>query len=169
MMRIHVIEGTKVTAYTAAPARLPKAAKVIRSAEDLDKSGFSPQKLVGLWNGLPDVAPVKKFKDHKTAVHRLWVAFQKLAPVPEATAPSRNRRAAGGKTAERKQREDSKQAQVIAMLRRPTGATLDDLIAATGWQRHTVRGVLSGALKKRLGLTIQSEKTTGSPRTYRIA
>jgi hypothetical protein len=169
MMRIHVIEGTKVTAYTAAPSRLAKAAKVVRSAEDLDKSGFSPQKLVALWNGLAGVAPVKKFKDRKTAVHRLWAAFQKLAPVPEGTAPSRTRRAAGDKTAGGKQREDSKQAQVIAMLRRPTGATLDDLIAATGWQRHTVRGVLSGALKKRLGLTIQSEKTTGSPRTYRIA
>jgi hypothetical protein len=169
MMRIHVIEGTKVTAYTAAPARLPKAAKVIRSAEDLEKSGFSPQKLVALWNGLPAVAPMKKFKDRKTAVRRLWAAFQKLPPGPEAAAPSGRRRAAGAKAGERKQREGSKQAQVIALLRRPTGATLDDLVAATGWQRHTVRGVLSGALKKRLGLAIRSEKTTGSPRTYRIA
>ena len=168
-MRIHVIEGTKVTAYTAAPARLPKAAKVIRSAEDLEKSGFSPQKLVSLWNGLPDVAPVKKFKDRKTAVRRLWTAFQELPPAQQAAAPSRARRAPGEKADESKQREGSKQAQVIALLQRPTGATLDDLIAVTGWQRHTVRGVLSGALKKRLGLTIRSEKTTGSPRTYRIA
>ena len=168
-MRIHVIEGTKVTAYTAAPPRLPKAAKVMRSAEDLEKSGFSPQKLVALWNGLPGVAPAKKFKDRKAAVRRLWAAFQKLPPGPEAAAPSGRGRAAGAKAGESKQREDSKQAQVIALLRRPTGATLDDLIAATGWQRHTVRGVLSGALKKRLGLSIRSEKTTGSPRTYRIA
>ena len=168
-MRIHVIEGTKVTAYTAAPARLPKAAKVIRSVEDLDKSGFSPQRLVALWNSLPGATPVKKFKDRKTAVRRLWAAFQKLSVGPEATAPSQSRRAAGAKAGESKQREGSKQAQVIALLQRPTGATLDDLIAATGWQRHTVRGVLSGALKKRLGLTIRSEKTTGSPRTYRIA
>jgi len=169
MMRIHVIEGTKVTAYTAAPARLPKAAKVIRSAEDLEKSGFSPQKLVALWNGLPGAAPLKKFKNRKTAIRRLWAAFRKLSVGPETVAPSRGKRAAGPKAGEAKQREDSKQAQVIALLQRPTGATLDDLIAATGWQRHTVRGVLSGALKKRLGLTIRSEKTTGSPRTYRIA
>ena len=140
---------------------------MIRSADDLEKSGFSPQRLVALWNGLPGVAPVKKFKDRKTAVRRLWAAFQKLSVGPEATAPSQSRRAAGAKAGESKQREGSKQAQVIALLQRPTGATLDDLIAATGWQRHTVRGVLSGALKKRLGLTIRSEKTTGSPRTYR--
>jgi hypothetical protein len=169
MMRIHVIEGTNVTAYTAAPARLSKTAKVIRSAEDLEKSGFSPPRLVALWNGLPGMTPVKKFKDRKTAVRRLWAAFQKLPPVPEGGAPSRAQSAAGAKTAGSKQREGSKQAQVIALLRRPTGATLDELVAATGWQRHTVRGVLSGALKKRLGLTVRSEKTAGSPRTYRIA
>jgi len=64
-------------------------------------------------------------------------------------------------------RSDSKQAQVIALLRRPKGATIDEMAVATGWQHHSVRGVISGALKKRLGLTIASNKEERG-RVYRI-
>jgi hypothetical protein len=161
-MRVYVIEGTQVAACTDEPAPAPKAALVIRSVEDLAGSDLSPQRLVALWNGLPGATPVKKFKDRKTAVRRLWAAFQTL---PLAASARRS----AAKPRERTRREDSKQARVIALLRRPKGATVDDLVAATGWQPHTVRGVLSGALKKRLGLKIRSEKTGASPRTYRIA
>lgn len=61
----------------------------------------------------------------------------------------------------------SKIDQVLAMLYRPEGATIEAMIAATGWQAHTVRGAMSGALKKKAGLTITSEKADGV-RTYRI-
>ena len=56
---------------------------------------------------------------------------------------------------------------VIALLRRPEGAQLADLMAATGWQAHSVRGVMSGAIKKKLGLTVSSDKTEAG-RVYRI-
>jgi len=62
----------------------------------------------------------------------------------------------------------SKIYQIVALLRRPQGATIEAMIAATGWQAHTVRGAMSGALKKKAGFTIISEKTDGV-RTYRIA
>ncbi len=65
-------------------------------------------------------------------------------------------------------RENSKQAQMIELLKRPDGATLNQLIEATGWQIHTVRGAMAGALKKKLGLNIESEKTDGQERKYRI-
>ena len=68
-----------------------------------------------------------------------------------------------------KPRENTKQAKLIALLRRPGGATIRDLAKATGWQRHTVRGAISGALKKRLGLAVASEKVEDSERVYRIA
>lgn len=61
----------------------------------------------------------------------------------------------------------SKIDQVVALLRRPEGATIEAMIAATGWQAHTVRGAMSGALKKKAGLTITSDKVDGV-RTYRI-
>lgn len=65
-------------------------------------------------------------------------------------------------------RENSKQAQVLRMLQRPEGATIAQICAATGWQAHTVRGAFAGAFKKKMGLTITSEKAEGGERVYRV-
>jgi len=66
-------------------------------------------------------------------------------------------------------REGSKEALVIDLLRRSEGATIAQLVAATGWQAHTVRGLFAGALKKRRGLAVTSAKPQGGERIYRIA
>ena len=66
-------------------------------------------------------------------------------------------------------RENSKQAEVIRMLQRPEGATIGQICLATGWQAHTVRGTFAGAFKKKLGLSIVSDKAQGGERVYRIA
>jgi len=81
-------------------------------------------------------------------------------PTPDATskaAPSTHTPRAG-----------TKQAALIAMLRAPQGATIEDITATTGWQAHTVRGAIAGALKKKLGLEVSSEKVEGRGRVYRI-
>jgi hypothetical protein len=75
-------------------------------------------------------------------------------------------------------RAGTKQAQMIDLLRRPEGATVEQIAAATGWQHHTIRGAISGALKKKLGLTIEATRTRevgpnktgakGSATVYRI-
>jgi plasmid maintenance system antidote protein VapI len=62
----------------------------------------------------------------------------------------------------------SKQGEVIAMLRRPEGATVDEVASAMGWQRHTVRGLFSGTLKKKLGPSVASAQEERG-RVYRIA
>lgn len=66
-------------------------------------------------------------------------------------------------------RDNSKQALVIAMLKRPEGATISQICEATGWQQHTVRGTFAGAFKRKLGLEITSTKEAGGRRVYRIA
>jgi hypothetical protein len=66
-------------------------------------------------------------------------------------------------------RENTKQAQIIAMLQRPEGATISQIIEATGWQPNTVRGTFAGAFKKKLGLTLGSNKNEHGQRVYRVA
>ena len=65
-------------------------------------------------------------------------------------------------------RPASKQARLVEMLHRPEGATIDEVVKALDWQAHTVRGAMSGALKKKLELMIESEKVDDRGRVYRI-
>ena len=76
------------------------------------------------------------------------------------TAKKRSKIVAAGTT---------KLAQLEALLRRPEGATLDQISTSIGWQAHSVRGAMSGTLKKKHGLTITSDKTEDGQRVYRIA
>ncbi|MFH1157617.1 MAG: DUF3489 domain-containing protein [Pseudomonadota bacterium] len=65
-------------------------------------------------------------------------------------------------------RKDSKLGIVIKLLQRPEGATIDDLVKATGWQKHTVRSAVSHALAKKRGYKIVSDKPKGENRIYKI-
>jgi hypothetical protein len=65
-------------------------------------------------------------------------------------------------------RTGTKQAKLIEMLRADGGATIDEIVAETGWQPHTVRGAFAGALKKKLGLEVTSEKVEGRGRVYSL-
>jgi Protein of unknown function (DUF3489) len=87
-------------------------------------------------------------------------------------------KAAGEPSAKPTPRTGTKQAQMIELLKRPEGATVEQIAAATGWQHHTIRGAISGALKKKLGLTVEATRTRevgpnktgakGSTTVYRI-
>ena len=65
-------------------------------------------------------------------------------------------------------RAGTKQAQIIALLQRPEGAAITEIVAETGWMAHSVRGLISGALKKKLGLPIASEKVEGRGTVYKL-
>jgi hypothetical protein len=70
--------------------------------------------------------------------------------------------------AQPKQRAGTKQAMLITMLLRPEGGTMEEIVAATGWLAHSARGAMSGALGKKLGLTVTSTKEEKRGRVYRI-
>jgi hypothetical protein len=100
----------------------------------------------------------------------------KVAPKPAASkTPAKAPKEATGaknakpaKAAVPAKKAARKQATMIAMLQRKNGATIAEIIEATGWQQHTVRGAFAGALKKKLGLNIVSEKDEKRGRVYRI-
>src|ERR1035438_9476751 len=159
-------------------------------------AGFPTERLLGLWNSLPGVTPVQGFKSPLAAASRIWKRIQSLgeAAQPEAApakpkagkkpagrAPSAKGKATkkatpakapkgkkGAQAAEAATpRDGSKTAQVVAMLQRKNGATIEAIMKTMGWLRHTVRGFMAGAMKK-AGYTVESFKPEGGSRTYRI-
>ena len=92
-------------------------------------------------------------------------------PKPKKAAPAKKGGKATQKPSKAKDatgpREGSKTAQVVALLQRKNGATLAEIMEKMGWQKHTVRGFMAGAMKK-AGYTVESFKPEGGARTYRI-
>ena len=66
-------------------------------------------------------------------------------------------------------RGGTKTAKILDLLKRPSGVTLKDLMKATGWQAHSVRGFLSGTVGKKMGTPVRSSKRADGERTYRIS
>ena len=149
-MRIYIFGKDGITLNREPPAAISEGEIVVASNEELHAARLSGKRLLALWNALPDVEKRKKVGDRDALVDELWSAIETL-PEPQSDA-----------------KRPSKQDAVIAMLRRPEGATVEEVVRATGWQRHTVRGVFSGTLKKKLGLTLASA-TEKRGRVYRIA
>jgi len=147
-MRIYIINADELIVTREVPAVSGENDIIVASLDELRAARLSGKRLLALWNGLPGVDRLSKVGNRQALVDRLWSALEAL-PDPQPPRPS-------------------KQAEVIGLLRRPEGVTVEEVRAATGWQPHTVRGVFSGALKKKLGLAIVAAKEERG-RVYRIA
>ena len=91
---------------------------------------------------------------------RAHAAPSKAKPAREATKSTKKAAA---------RRRGSKTAKILDLLKRPGGVTLKELIKATGWQAHSVRGFLSGAIGKKMGIRVESSKRPDGERSYRTS
>jgi hypothetical protein len=144
-------------------------------------------RFVEIWNSIPGNTEVSKLSDRKKAVAQIWKAILPLAsdaPASKAEAKPKKeakgakpakkakaaKKAAPAKKAAGKPKGEraNKKAEVLAMMQRAKGATLDEIMKVTDWQRHTVRGFVS-ILGSKGGHKIESSKNTAGERAYKIA
>ena len=151
-MRIYIIANDGITLCPEIPPAMTEGEVVVASKENC-----TPPRLVanGFWH-CGTLCPGSRSAE-RSVIGRGWLMSCGRRSRP---CPSRNRNP---------MRSDrrSRASEVIAMLRRPEGATVDEVATAMGWQRHTVRGLFSGTLKKKLGLTLASAQEERG-RVYRI-
>ena len=130
-------------------------------------------RLVTIWNGIPGLTPVERFTSRAKAVTRIWKALQNLEPgmgkqpqFASKTLPPAEQPDAPVEQSEEKR--ESKTAQIMALLRAQGGVSLEHLVRATGWQKHSIRGFLSGTIRRKMGLNLVSAKDASGARVYRI-
>ena len=114
----------------------------------------------------------KPTKKPRVAAHRANVAPSKAKSANKAAAAKKATKGARSPKSPKKKttgaHHGSKTAQVLDLLKRSDGATLKELMKATGWQAHSVRGFLSGALGKKMGLMVTSTKAADEERRYSV-
>jgi|GEM_PF-294824 len=141
----------------AEPATLDEAGSVWRDCLDQGPETIEAKSLPGLVASLTKKGLATANGESVGLTPAGFVAWQSLAGENAIVEPKPQ------------PREGTKQATLIAMLRRPDGADLDEIAEATSWQKHTIRGAISGALKKKLGLEVTSTKDGQGRRVYRLA
>ena len=152
-MNTFTIDTRNTIARLVTHERSARGIEKFTSEKELAKlaAQWPARRLVEIWNEMPGVRRVAKFRDRKTAVRRLWTKAQELRPVQASPLMP----------------DGTKAARVIALLKEPSGATIKAIMAMTGWQAHSVRGFISAQLTKKLGLRVQSF-LRGGERAYRI-
>jgi len=180
-MKTYTLIGSKIQAHSSAAIadeamatakETPQA--LLRTQDDLAAADLAGKDLVAIWNDLPGAQSVKKFTARKIAIERIWKALQELEPAAAPDKPAtvkkarKARRKANGPTDGATAVKTSKKDAVLELLRRPDGATLAELMEATGWQAHSVRGFLSGTLRKKMGLDPERFEREGGEKAYRI-
>src|ERR1700692_1954917 len=121
LMRVYIIGNDGITLCRTAPATVNDGEIAVASNEELRAAPLGAKRLLALWNALPGVEKRKKVGDRDALIDQLWSVIEALPdpePQPDLKRPS-------------------KQDVVIAMLRLPEGATVDEVASVTGWQRHT--------------------------------
>jgi hypothetical protein len=175
-VRIFTIDAGNTIAVSASTERSSKSRAAVYTTEKqlaALAAHWPIGRLVEIWNHLPGVRKIAKFTDRQTGVSRIWKAIEQLEPHVGAHAASgADKGGSRGRTPTPPiepavARADTKAARVIALLKQPAGATLQAIMALTGWQSHSVRGFITAHVRQKMNYRVQSFKR-GGERVYRI-
>lgn len=181
MIMFTISEDNNITANASREEARPEAGSLSFDSQGTlaeVSADWPVSRFVEIWNSIPGNAEVSRFQDRKKAVARIWKAIQPLAGNAQpdskggkATKPVKKakttKKATPAKKADKGERVNKK-AEVIAMMKRAKGATLPEIMEATGWQAHTVRGFVS-ILGSKGRQAIESSKDPSGERRYKIA
>jgi Protein of unknown function (DUF3489) len=175
-----------IVAHTGLPTGAGES-QSFSTAKELAKltAEWPASRLLDTWNSFAGVAPfdnlkpVKKFTNRKIAATRIWEAIQRLLPdgapsqAPVGTERTRSKKSPSKASRHARAQKGAseartnKKAEVIALMKRAKGVTLAEIMEATGWQKHTVRGFVS-VLGSKGGEKIVSSKNAAGERTYKL-
>jgi hypothetical protein len=194
-------ESNNVAVHSSA-----KEADAVRNSERFSNEAalarlavnWPTSRLVSIWNNLAGETPVRKFRNRKLAVSRIWQSVQRLGGdrmedrenekrAPESPAkrialqrPEAVSEASGendidsrpsriaATNAETHGKTGNRSQAILALLKQPEGTTLGAIVQSTGWQAHSVRGFISGTVRNKMGLNVISTRDESGVRTYRI-
>jgi hypothetical protein len=176
-MRIFTIDAGNMIAVSITPEQRGSKSGAARFTNEKQLAALAAHwpsgRLVEIWNKLPGARKIARFTDRQTGVRRIWRAIERLEPHVGAHAASGGEKTNNrGKASSQSEqpvvaREDTKAARVIALLKQPAGATLNAIMALTGWQSHSVRGFITAHVRQKMNYRVQSFKR-GGERVYRI-
>lgn len=159
---------------------LPRSVKLNKGATTIVLKSLLKHNLVEERVAMPGEVSWREADDHRFTLIIAEAGLKALGVekpdgANQASAPEGDYQAHGAKRAKplaakksASVREGSKLSLLVGLLSRKTGATVEEAAEATGWQHHSIRGAISGALKKKMGLTVTSAASEGRGRVYRI-
>ena len=134
-------------------------------------AAWPTSRLISIWNTLPGEVPVRRFASRTLALSRIWNSIQRLGEETAGAIPGDAPKSAGPKVSRKARKAESAVSRtdtILALLKRPEGAGLDEIREATGWQAHSVRGFISGMVRKKMKLHVVSSADQNGVRNYRI-
>ena len=165
--KIAEIQEYKQAADSDAARKSPEKASV-----GAHKPRVAPTKAKSRKKGRKAPKPAKLAKSGASAregSQTASVAKRRANVAPSKAKAKLTRKATGAKKAAAPARRGSKTAKILDLLKRPGGVTLKELMRATGWQPHSVRGFLSGTIGKKRGIPVESFKSSDTERAYRVS